>query len=212
MEKTYEPTLLSKLGFADSDRQDPMHDSICHYLTTASGCESFAAKCSPERFRMGSAGRRTQEFQVIECRAQRERVLASGTGRSRSAIGFLDLVIHATYDRRFQTTDWSGEARWERQEFNQAFVVEVKVNRESVGQIIRQVKLYRDFVNANLDGDLDDLAGYQFVVATRYEPTEAELAALEHQNIIHLFIGKGFDQYIEEQAAKKTVPTVLREV
>lgn len=214
MPHTHEHTLLARLGFADPDRHDPLHDAICRYLTSPVGRRAVATVCGPQDSNyMSNGSKRTRTHEITEIETEREYPVAKGKGANRYLIGFLDAIVSATYRREESTESASGEVETEvSRPIHKSYVIEVKVRRESIGQILRQVNLYRDFINTNYNTDYIWLIDYQFVLATRYKPTDEELETLSSQNIVHLYVGKGFDRYMEEQATKNTMPKVLKEL
>lgn len=210
MAHAYEFTLIARLGFADPDRKDPLHEAACQYLTSPPGRVALAAAVGPVDYEfVNSATNRRQSVthELVATRSERERTLSKGTGGYRVTIGFLDAVVHCRYRLNTVVSDAATGAviRRESAALDYPFIIEVKATREGVGQILRQVNLYRDFLNDAMQAGQSDLDGYQFVVATRFPLTADEAATLEDAGVLHLVLGDGFDRYRAAQGRQENL-------
>lgn len=213
MAHTYEQTLLSRFGFADPDRQNSLHDEACRYLSGPTGSEAVVNALLPQgtdSFSSTTGLRRVTKYRNLFYRGEQERTLSKGKSHSRFTVGFLDVVIHSAYQREEKVTvEQSGLVRLhEKKDINCPYLVEVKVEPVNIGQILRQINLYRDFVEQYVYSDLADLRGYEFVLATCYKPTVEELDTLSDAFIYHLYLGKGFKQFRELAHRNSSAPTL----
>jgi hypothetical protein len=120
---SHDRTMLSRLGFADPDKRNGLHDSVISLLVTAS-----------DEVKKEVIGRLIPNFAAKilgTVYASSEVPLAKGEGQYKTVIGFLDLVFGF---------DVEGHGRRE-------LIVEVKVGWPGVGDVVRQLNLYREFYN-----------------------------------------------------------------
>lgn len=68
-----------------------------------------------------------------------------------------------------------------------SYGVEVKINKVPLGDILRQIKLYRSYLDIN---------GWALV--TKYSLSGSEVICLAKEGIEHLVLGKDFDKYVED--------------
>jgi hypothetical protein len=73
------------------------------------------------------------------------------------------------------------------------FVVEVKTNEVGVGDLLRQIKFYREF-QANLR--LDDI---EWIVATLYPMSDLDVDTLWSEEIRHIHLGAPFEAWALDQ-------------
>jgi hypothetical protein len=97
-------------------------------------------------------------------RSKMEVPISKGYGQYKTTIGFLDLVIG----------------------YN--FAVEVKILPIGVGDLLRQVNLYREYV-----------PDHSWIVVTAYDISPADKAALMAEGVRHLRLGPAFDDWCREQ-------------
>lgn len=173
MAHSHDRTLLSSLGFSDPDKKDPTHDKVCRYL--AYGCPvDLMIAC-------GQTPRIT--------RGKTEVMLTKGEGKYKTTIGFLDVVVrsYAKYGE-----DLCHDAHCA------PVVAEVKVNKVSVGDILRQMNLYREFFS-------DRLASW--CVVTCFDLQSQEVEQLSQESIHWLRLSTKFDRWLEFQATECATPT-----
>lgn len=182
----YDRTLIARLGFDDPDKKDGKHDLVCQYL----------AECPGKLLEVTDLPRRTREDEDPDCWEEDwiveghsfEFPISKGVNQYRTTIGFLDLVIRcqSTVHRKgFHT----GLPLTGLDEF--AVVVEVKVNKVSIGDILRQVALYREYRGR----------GTAWVLATTFPMTAVDLRSLGNQEIVHVFVGERFNRWVADRAA-----------
>lgn len=141
MSHSFDSTLLQRMGFRDPDRKTPEHDRACIEIATA-----------PE------AILRALGLEFDDARALLEQPLQKGEGKYASTVGFIDALVFGIK----KTTQTSCEkdyvhryqAKRERCErcvdfqvtYNRHTVlVEVKTRIENVGDLLRQMNLYREY-------------------------------------------------------------------
>lgn len=69
-----------------------------------------------------------------------------------------------------------------------ALLVEVKIEPVSVGDLLRQIKMYRSFVAASA------------IAATAYPMTKDEIAILRREGIHHVRLGDGFKAWCTRES------------
>lgn len=102
MAHSHDSTLLARLGFADPDRRNPLHDAACQYLAQESKARKLAdmllmgkRPASPESEENGdgSAVDAIGTWAFDSHRAELEKSIGKGTGQYRSIVGFLDVSL-----------------------------------------------------------------------------------------------------------------------
>jgi hypothetical protein len=194
---SYDRTLIASLGFADPDKREPLHDLACQYLAEpgpsrklweAILAKHFTSKWSPDQ---KLARRNFHEF-----------VITKGEGKYKTTIGFIDLKIE--YSRVVEAAKPDGstyEDCWQMANL----AIEVKVHPVPIGDVVRQINLYKQFVNDNLS---EPLTGW--LLATTYQLSEGDAALLRSQLIHWAHLGENFQRWIaERQAAAPAVGIAL---
>lgn len=184
MTHSHDRTLLASLGFADPDKRDSnLHTLACEYLTE-----------DAQSGRLVRLVNRNEELISVESRV--EVPLSKGEGQYRTTIGFLDAKI-----------DWVGAE-------NQGSVfVEVKINRIDVGDVIRQINLYRQYAvpwtppldSENFGSRLaardkkQAMGTSSWILAANFELDDGYTKLLLRENIVHIQLGEGFRKWYEER-------------
>lgn len=183
-------TLLAKLGFADPDKKDARHDAACQYLAqpeVAQGMTPFVT----------AGGAR---FEIFPVGARHEVHILKGSGQYATTIGFADLFLIFSYKflEEKKVVDTSGDSafvggKWVKTDkvgrYKVSLGIEVKINRCPVGDILRQVALYREHVR-DVDG---------WCVVTAFDLTATEVAVLTNEKIHHARLGQGFEEFLRHQ-------------
>jgi hypothetical protein len=205
--------MLAKLGLADSDRREPQHDVACQYLATPGavrrlirglgmehGYKPYAEKSDSEE-RKSQVLRKVTSQQVT-----REYEIAKGWGQYRTTVGFADLVLklhveeqhRKAQERMRRVPDGRGNLTWTEwrsvADFmwrsNKEVGIEVKVTPAGIGDVIRQIKLYRSYSCIRT-----------WIVATAYQITRADLEFLKNERFKHVYLGEHFQAFSAEQPA-----------
>jgi len=163
----------------------------------------------------------------IHCRRiDRETAISKGAGQYRTTIGFMDLSIEYEANlkikgirRKISSANTStsssfirGADTWRlwkcggqeesgEWKINYAWPIlgiEVKAQPVPSSEIIRQIRLYREYVR-----------GLQWVAATCFPLTTREIAALNESNIRHVFLGDRFLAWKEAQGSDAAVQVEL---
>lgn len=114
MAHSHDRTLLASLGFLDPDKREPLHDLACEYLSEPAQATRMA--------RLAGAPETEDVATVPTLEAQ----IAKGEGQYRTTVGFLDLRIE-----------------WKTETAEGTVLVEVKIQPISIGDVLRQIALYR---------------------------------------------------------------------
>jgi len=200
--KSSDQTLLQRIGFQDPDKMTTRHDLAIQYLSQSETAWKLARKFMAFKERDWSkrsssySGKADMEDRytlgtAIKCFP--EAALTKGEGQYKTLVGFIDLVIR--YETIWQCRgidgnpiprDYSSEST----DFKKLFV-EVKVTERSISDAIRQINLYRQFLD-----------GSPFVLVTDYQINEAERQMLDQVLIAHAVLGPQFSEYVNAQADK----------
>jgi len=134
---SYDSTLLQRMGFRDPDRKTPEHDRAC-----------IAIAMQPRLF-LASFG-----FEDEKARASIEVPLQKGEGKYASTVGFIDAMLEwTTFRSGLSCSAYHPERvmqrcpRCEEQVYGlpSSMLVEVKTKIDSVGDLLRQMNLYREY-------------------------------------------------------------------
>ncbi len=185
MSRTADKTLVMQLAL-DSDRSNPKHDRAVQYLSQP---EVMHKLISAMQISKGA------EIDFEKCTSEPEVPVCKGEGQYKSWIGFMDLMyrISVYVMRQPQMRDWSkggavinvGEP--ERDYLTRYLFIEVKITREPISQVIRQINLYREFVGRDKP----------FFLVSDYDISENEFEQLKNAGINHLRLGDDFNQFRE---------------
>ena len=203
----YERTMLAKLGFADPDRREQMHDVACQYLANADAIVRFIRHLGiehPPKPWQGSWDNIEQmsllSRQVVSNEVTCEFEITKGIGQYRTTIGFADLVLTLNVKERHSSIKRRQHDGWHRTGYiwsdwqdveddtycdRHRYGIEVKITPTATGDVIRQVKLYRSYSGIR-----------DWTVVTAYDLSANDIASLQNENIRHLRLGKRFDEYV----------------
>lgn len=172
---THDRTLLAKLGFADLDRKDSRHDLACLYVSQTSVLERIVASVTamvpfPGRVDL-SVKPFTPEFHI-----------SKGEGQYATTIGFADLIINLNV---FEKLDVDSADYWSRPG---QIGVEVKISDPGVGDVLRQINLYRQYSVIR-----------NWVLVTTYPLLFHHIEMLRKERVFHFELGHNFNDWITRQ-------------
>jgi len=173
---SHDRTLLSKLGFADPDKKDRRHDLACQYLSQN--------ERPLQLYAMALAGKEGYQGTLGCERVVLESMLTKGEGQYAVTIGFIDLWIYGSIRRKHD----DGECY----QSDAGVIVEVKILPVGVGDIIRQLKLYRAHAGRYV-------SGIGMVVVTAFDLTDTDVEALRSVGIRYAGLGEAFYEWCERQ-------------
>ena len=121
----HERTLLAKLGFADSDRREPLHQLACQYLATPEAVARLIPHFGlehdpvPQEYQSSDSESFSELCRTVASyKASLEHEIAKGCDQYRTTIGFADLVLILSVEdksfniRRRSRTKWGGRDGW----------------------------------------------------------------------------------------------------
>lgn len=221
--RSQDRTLLASLGFADPDKGDELHSLACRYLALPESAPVLLRHLEKPEAPHNSE---TEDFQreatisdaVVYKRPIFEFPISKGEGQYKTTIGFADLIIAYEVTQRivgrfrekkdiWDKTDnhkYMGRAWEEWKPLNSngvsrgSLVVEVKIGRVGVDQIIRQLNLYREYLSQDYRLSV---GGYATV--TGFPIDEGEMLQLRSAGVRHYTLGAGFDRYFAAQKERK---------
>lgn len=189
MARTFETsTATSRLGMDDPDHKSQVHDLACQYLAQEPLTETIVGILSPRFYEIVPPPTMPDRRHVTF-----ERKVIKGTGQYASVVGFVDLAIG--YDFSGQTID----GKTARESFTVAF--EVKTSPCAIGEIIRQIGLYREYCTK--------LSRSFWILATTFAISSRDAEMLASDGIIHVRLGSKFEEF---QKNSQTSESQSREI
>lgn len=157
MAHAYDRTLLSSLGFQDPDKRNDAHDELCRFVGRPDVATHISCGLVGERGGYYSPNGETK------ARANFEHPISKGHGQYKTTIGFVDVVLFVP---RPDIDKGCGLV----------IPCEIKVRRLGVGDILRQINLYREYT--------DEAMGRYWFLMTAWDQTEGEIEQLKSQRVI----------------------------
>lgn len=172
---SHDRTLLSRLGFADPDKKDRMHDLGCQYLALPENRERIA------RDVLGRPDISFSKQPIFES------PIVKGEGKYQTVVGFIDVVLSG-FVKTTEVED-PGACSY----FHRWLAIEVKITPVGIGEILRQIKLYRQFRAA------DNL---RWMVATSFPLSANDVAILKGAGVYHVRLGDAFQAWAAAQGTE----------
>lgn len=187
---SHDRTMLAKFGFSDPDHKNSRHDMACMYLSQIQTAIKIGRRLWPRVmpfFDRKFEGFDDKGFDINSSHIEFH--LMKGQGEYKTTIGFIDVMIefYALYIKTKKDNNIQNDARTELFSVG----IEVKIEKVPVGDILRQIALYREYSNANY-----------WIVVTDYDMTEIEVKAMKSEDIDYLRLGENFGKWIKEQSDK----------
>lgn len=142
--------------------------------------------------------------QIITVDTKQEVPLSKGTGQYKTTIGFMDAVINVAYSvtqknktRKSSNDDWVETLSTIVK--NEVLFVEVKVNPTEIGDILRQIKLYREYLSSELSRNM-------WYLVTTFDINEEAQEQLLDEGIQWIKLGPKFDAWFNERTKSKGKP------
>jgi hypothetical protein len=214
----HDRTLIAKLGFADPDKKDDLHDLACRYIGTKAVANRLASLIYPAQqkpLKRTASGSYRMDGEMhygeyvfdgvidspaaIFHRVNYEVPVSKGEGQYKTTIGFMDveLICVVSSVSRFSVIVDDRPPRPQPEEASRdvaRILVEVKINPIGCGEILRQINLYREFLG-------DGRKGPPWVAATAFPISESEAEQLKASGVFHVELKDGFIEYARANQA-----------
>lgn len=219
MAHAYKKTLLAQLGFADADKQNPRHDLAVEYLALPHNSKRVIQGLHDDvTWELASTAKQaighpdepphaysweTRQLSGLKT-PERECPLTKGEGQYRATVGFLDLLLRYELIELVCSQDTKPGARVSQralhigQSTQRAVVIEVKAQPLPTGDLLRQMKLYREYAETLRVADV------RWVVAGCFKFSETQAEALRQERITPISLGALFDEWAERQRTDRT--------
>lgn len=193
---SHDRTLLASLGFADPDKGNPEHDTICRYLTRP----ETVGKISDWLFGYVGAPLDVGAKSVVRVvqpvpKAMSEYHLAKGSGEYKSTVGFIDIL--------YEFRDWGydykcGDDTSFYDETPFRVFAEIKVARSNTGDILRQMQLYKSYLKLERYGRINHVPVGLLIAP--WDMTKTEIALFKKEDIAFVKLGDEYKKWSEEDA------------
>ncbi|HLD90212.1 MAG TPA: hypothetical protein VI911_04230 [Patescibacteria group bacterium] len=204
MAHSHERTLLASLGFSDPDKRDRRHTLACQYLCREDVALKLAGMIWPngdhptdeEMVRIASdpSDRRRRSEWTTGLTFVSSVIEAPITKSHGYLVGFVDVVLRVRLSivGFAEVRPYSHEVRvWRGSGDVRLAMVEVKVKPVDIGDIARQMALYREHTD-----------GVKFVVATCWRMSADDRATLRDKGIRTIYLGEPFEEYCRARNAE----------
>lgn len=189
-------TLLARLGFRNVDRKNARHDLACQYLMQPEVAQRILdnwADGIPRtmRWQTGYQPHVTGELKRLTFeRATIGMPINKGHGQYKTTVGFADVVYRykCVYESSYNDVV-------ESQFSPAAMLVEVRIEPCPLGDIVRQMALYREYFSS---------AAYYarhhpIVLVTAFDLVMDDVETLRVESIGHVRLGARFDAYYQRR-------------
>jgi len=176
---SHDRTMLAKLGFADPDKKDALHDAACRYMATSESYQKLVDRFVKLKDGFSHSGltKYSIDFHI-----------GKGSGQYRTTVGFADVVLIG----KLQEQWWDNEKkRISLIDHTFSILIEVKIGWVSAGDIIRQLGLYRSYRTADL-----------VVCACAFQMNAAEVQSLKNEGIRYVYLGESFREYAAKERSE----------
>jgi hypothetical protein len=191
MSHSHDQTLISRLGFSDPDKKLPRHDMACRYVARPEVLQRLLqapadAKYSP----------------------QLEVVISKGEGKYRQHVGFVDVMANVVHSFGVVEVPASRvEKAYSYKTQTMVMVLaEVKIQPVLASEIIRQLNLYRQYVNLGSYGSKWETLKLFAVVD--FDLTESDRQALLSAQIKPVRLGPDFETWLGQQDVKADLESI----
>lgn len=180
-------TLLSQLGFADRDKQNPRHDLATAYIRSKK--DDLAKIIWPTK-------------EIISCVFTPEAMVHRVDARSHGTpspfiIGFADALLTVHLQEQYRSQKGTLEPWTDIKKC----ILEVKISPEPMGNCIRQIGAYRQgYETTYVNGHM---VRAHAVLLVDYEVSTADKALCDDKDIMILRLGDDFESFIKTVAVAK---------
>jgi hypothetical protein len=185
MTHTKDKTLLASLSFGDKDKKDRRHDLACQYLI-----QSEVAMKIVTAFRDPNLpGELTISKEVTFTGGSLEIPLTKGHNQYKTFIGFIDGSLSF---ESVESEYYSWSKSYHKRDYRIFF--EVKINPETAGNVLRQLNLYREFMDSSVQ-----------LLVTAYDVSPLDQALFKENGIVCVRLGEAFDEFVRAQEAASKI-------
>ena len=189
-------SLIQRMGFQDPDKKDPKHELVCRYLADDIVSDLLMNSIKEKEFS-------TSPEKQIPLPTNREVAICKGTGHYKTHVGFIDVLLQMSVLKITEGSELV-KGEWEPREWKEwrtvGVFIEVKTNREPLGDFIRQINLYREHWLAVPLCRSQGEPIRRFYLVTTFPLSSSELDDLARADIGHRMISeKCFNDWLQEQ-------------
>ena len=167
MARLKDNTLLARMGFQDPDAGSTRHDRACQFLAREED-GLLIADCVFKEFRG------EHEFYSGDI----EKPLTKGEGQYKQTIGFIDVFFEGSLHPQ------KGKIK------ECDLVIEVKIHQESIGNILKQINLYAEYLPQP----------HRMVLVTAFKLTAIDVESLGRARVKHMLLGSRFEAFCKSLA------------
>jgi hypothetical protein len=167
--------------------------------------------------------------EIIECnvskpsnlKAKSELPLNKGQGKYKTTLGFLDAVLSFSWSERrvgnitynhpsLDTSALLKSVDYEKS-LSGVLFVEVKISPVGVGDILRQIAFYKEYIPLGSEGHSDQYWNYlsrlksnfvRWVVVTDFDLSKEDKKQLQQHHISHFKLGPKFEEFVEKASSE----------
>jgi hypothetical protein len=223
---SHDRTLLAKLGFADPDKSEPIHDLACRFLTEPEQALKLIGLVDPrptERWNSRIGKQEPYDPSLVLKQRSVEQPISKGVGQYKTTIGFIDGLISYSWQHPEEDEyDKNKSGKVNPQHYlsidRSRILIEVKWNRVECGNILRQIRLYQEYEgHSYCRGDRIDIlrasqGSQSWIVATGYPLTSSDVALLSEHGVTSVRLGDGFKEWVKKNEAHLTEPAHVPEL
>jgi hypothetical protein len=197
---SHDRTLLAQLGFADPDKRNREHDLACQFISRPEVARRLVnwplTTVDTDEGRLELEGeRRWWDYKSTTylgykflTKSELEVPIQKGVDRFATTVGFLDVLIHVVScgtSTKFGVNKRSWRCREYHESQEGVIGVEIKIQPTSLGDILRQMRLYQEYFTVR-----------QWYLVTKFALSEDAILQLNKHRISTARLGTEFDEFV----------------